>query len=70
MDTIDVPALIITGSRDNICVPQVSEYMHKRIKQSELKVFDCGHLPFLDKADEFNSAIDDFILRLDTRRVS
>ena len=61
---IDIPALIITGSRDNICVPQVSEYMHKRIKQSELKVFDCGHLPFLDKADEFNSAIKEFIKRL------
>ena len=22
LDTIDVPALIITGSRDNICVPR------------------------------------------------
>ncbi|MEK6563513.1 MAG: alpha/beta hydrolase [Candidatus Omnitrophota bacterium] len=62
--TIDIPALIITGARDNICVPQVSEYMRQRIKQSDLKVFDCGHLPFLDKADEFNSAVDDFIKKL------
>lgn len=64
LDTIDIPALIITGSRDTICVPQVSEYMRQRIKQSELKAFDCGHLPFLDKADEFNSAIEKFIKRL------
>ncbi len=61
---IDVPALIITGSRDTICVPQVSEYMHKRIGQSELKVFNCGHLPFLVKCDEFNYAIEEFIKRL------
>ncbi len=64
LDTIDVPALIIAGLKDTICVPQVSEYMHKRIRQSELKAFDCGHLPFLDKADEFNSAIEEFIKRL------
>ena len=64
LDTIDVPALIITGARDTICVPRVAEYMHQRIKQSELKVFDCGHLPFLDKADEFNSTIEDFIKEL------
>ncbi|HBU08409.1 MAG TPA: hypothetical protein DEA99_04295 [Candidatus Omnitrophica bacterium] len=62
--TIDIPALIITGARDTICVPQVSEYMRQRIKQSELKVFDCGHLPFLDKPEEFNSTIDNFIKKL------
>lgn len=62
--TINIPALIITGLKDTICVPQVSEYMHQRIPGSELKVFDCGHLPFLDKADEFNSAVDDFIKKL------
>ena len=48
----------------SICVPQVSEYMRQRIKQSELKVFDCGHLPFLDKPEEFNSTIDNFIKKL------
>ena len=62
--TIDIPALIITGARDTICVPRVSEYMHQRIKDSELKVFDCGHLSFLDKAEEFNSTIEDFIKEL------
>ena len=61
---IDIPALIITGARDTICVPQASKYMHQRIKGSELKVFDCGHLPFLDKAEEFNSAIADLIRKL------
>lgn len=64
LGAIDIPALIITGSRDTICVPQVSEYMRQRIKQSELKTFDCGHLPFLDKAGEFNSAIEKFIKML------
>ena len=61
LDTIDVPALIITGIKDTICVPQVSEYMRQRIKGSQLKAFDCGHLPFLDKTEEFNSTIEEFI---------
>lgn len=62
--TIDIPALIISGARDTICVPQVSEYMRQRIKQSELKVFDCGHLPFLVRCEEFNSIVDNFIKKL------
>lgn len=62
--TIDIPAFIISGARDTICVPLASEYMHQRIKGSQLKVFNCGHLPFLDRVEEFNSAIEDFIKKL------
>jgi len=58
---IHFPTLIIAGAKDAICVPEASEYMHKKIKGSELKVFDCGHMPFIDKADGFNAAIDNFI---------
>lgn len=59
--TIAIPTLIISGVKDTICIPEASEYMHKRIKGSELKVFDCGHMPFIAKADGFNAAIDNFI---------
>jgi len=58
---IKLPALIIAGAKDKICPPEASEYMYKRINDSQFKVFDCGHIPFIDKAEEFNSTIDDFI---------
>ncbi len=61
---IHLSALIITGRKDTICIPEASEYMYKKIARSELMVFDCGHMPFLDKAEEFNSAINDFIAGL------
>jgi len=58
---IKLPALIIAGAKDKICPPEASEYMYKRINDSQLKVFDCGHIPFIDKAEGFNSTVDDFI---------
>lgn len=61
---IEIPTLIISGLKDKICPPEASEYARKKISGSRLKVFDCGHLPFLDKTAEFNFAIDDFIKKL------
>ncbi len=58
---IAVPTLIIAGSKDKIIPLQASEYMHKRIKGSLLKVLDCGHMPFCDKADEFNAMLENFV---------
>ena len=58
---INIPTLLITGSKDTICPQEASLYMHKMIKGSELKIFDCGHMPFLDKPGEFNAVLENFI---------
>jgi pimeloyl-[acyl-carrier protein] methyl ester esterase len=58
---INQPVLLIAGLNDNICHRRASEYMHKIIPHSQLKVFDCGHIPFIDRANEFSGAVEDFI---------
>ncbi|OGX43470.1 MAG: hypothetical protein A3H41_01465 [Omnitrophica WOR_2 bacterium RIFCSPLOWO2_02_FULL_45_28] len=61
---INIPALIIVGAKDGICPPQASEYMRSRIKHAQLKILDCGHMPFLDKANEFNTILENFVKEL------
>lgn len=61
---INIPTLIIVGAKDKICSPQASEYMHSRIKHAQLRILDCGHMPFLDKASEFNTIIENFVKEL------
>jgi len=42
---INVPVLVLQGSRDRNVYPQVSEAFFKmlRTKEKEIKIFDCGH---------------------------
>lgn len=61
---INIPALIIVGAKDEICPPEASEYMRNRIKHAQLKILDCGHMPFLDKANEFNTIVENFVKEL------
>lgn len=58
---IATPTLIIAGAKDKITPLQASEYMQKRIKNSLLKVLDCGHMPFCVKCDEFNLTLENFV---------
>lgn len=61
---IDVPTLIIAGSKDSIAPFEASEYIHRKIRNSRIKILDCGHISFLDKADEFNAMLKNFVKRL------
>ena len=58
---IDVPALIINGDKDVICLPGASEYMAQNIVNSQHIVMQgCGHTPFLTRSMEFDMALADF----------
>jgi len=60
--TIEIPALIIHGGLDEICRPQASEFMHKKIKKSVLKIIpNAAHAPFLTQSDLFNTMLMEFI---------
>lgn len=61
---INTPALIIAGQTDKITPPEASLYMHRKIRVSELKIFDCGHISFLEQEEEFNSTVSAFIKKL------
>ena len=58
---IDVPALIVNGDQDVICLPGASAYMAQIIVNSQHIVMPgCGHTPFLTQSFAFDKALTDF----------
>lgn len=58
---IHIPTLLITAANDPICPKEASMYMHKRIDGSQLKILDSGHIPFIERAEEFNGLMEGFV---------
>jgi len=59
---INVPCLIICGTEDRLTPPKYSHFFHEQIKNSEMVLIDnAGHFIMLEKADELNQAIKEFI---------
>lgn len=62
---ITVPALLIWGKEDRITPPFVGEEFHKLLPNSELVLLDhCGHAPMMEKPQEFNVILDEFLQKL------
>ncbi|MEX2161280.1 MAG: alpha/beta fold hydrolase [Anaerolineales bacterium] len=59
---LQVPTLIVHGREDQIIPPSEAEAMAKAIPNSELHLIDStGHLPNLEKPDEFNRIVATFL---------
>jgi pimeloyl-[acyl-carrier protein] methyl ester esterase len=59
---ISMPTLIISGSEDEICSPQASVYMAKKIPNAKLITFDGGgHMLQLTRSGELIDAIKTFV---------
>jgi triacylglycerol lipase len=59
---IKQPTLIIWGREDGLTPLAMGERFHKEIAGSQLIVFDkCGHVPQLEKAADFNTAVLKFL---------
>lgn len=55
---ISVPALVLNGDRDMICLPQASNYLAEHLKSARHIVFSgCGHAPFITRPEQFNDEI-------------
>lgn len=62
LEKIDVPLLIIAGKEDNLVPPEFSKMLYGKTKNSEITIIpECGHFPNMEKPDEFNKAIADFL---------
>lgn len=62
LDAICVPTLIICGREDEVTPLAQSEFMHKKIEGSILKVIDeAGHVSNLEQPDEFNKHLVGFL---------
>ncbi len=59
---LDVPLMVAWGAQDQIFPVAHAYVAAKAAPNIALKVFDqCGHWPHMEKADEFNSAVMDFL---------
>ena len=63
---IEVPTLILSGDKDMSIPLEYSELMHRKIKNSKLKIFspNIGHMIHFEAQKECNKAIEDFLKEL------
>ncbi len=62
--TIKQPTLIVWGRQDGLTPPSDGERLKKDIAGSELWIVDqCGHLPHIEKAVEFNKKALEFLAK-------
>jgi pimeloyl-ACP methyl ester carboxylesterase len=62
LSEIQSPTLIVWGKQDRAFPVSHAEVAMKGIPQAKLKLFDqCGHLPYLEYADEFNRSVLEFL---------
>jgi len=62
LSKINIPTLIIHGDQDPIVQLGAAKYLYEQIKGSRLVVLKgVGHAPFLEKPQEFNQLLGDFI---------
>jgi len=59
---IKVPTLIVAGEKDWSIPIKMSRFLHSSIEGSRLEVIsDCGHLPMIEKPEEFNNILTGFL---------
>ena len=60
--SINVPCLIIVGAGDKLTPIKYSNYFHEKINVNEYKIIqEAGHMVMIEKPDELNKEIEDFI---------
>lgn len=68
---VDIPALIISNSDDEVLASDISRSLSERIPGARYIEFESrGHLPFFENREEFNSALDQFIADMDLGALS
>jgi pimeloyl-ACP methyl ester carboxylesterase len=55
---LDLPTLVVSGRRDTVCPPRTHAEIVSRIAGARLVTLDTGHLPPLERPDEFAEVLD------------
>jgi 2-hydroxy-6-oxonona-2,4-dienedioate hydrolase len=62
LSAIKTPTLLVWGSNDNITPTFVGEEFHKLMPDSSLHFIEqCGHAAMMEKPEEFNLILDNFL---------
>jgi pimeloyl-ACP methyl ester carboxylesterase len=65
---ISVPALVICGDQDRLTPVHYSQYLYREIPGSRLVLVEgAGHMAAVEKPEEVNRAVDDFLEGLRSR---
>jgi len=65
LGNIDFPALIVVGDKDEFTPIASADYMHQRIKGSELAIIkDSGHISNMEQPEAFNGVLRKFLHEL------
>ncbi|TMG82752.1 MAG: alpha/beta hydrolase [Betaproteobacteria bacterium] len=71
LDGLRVPTLILWGEDDAITPLSMARAFHREILGSRLQIIErCGHLPPLERPDEFVAAITSFLQPASDRSIS
>ena len=63
--SLKTPLLLIQGVDDPLATGDYEEEIHRAVPGSKLiKMKDAGHFPMVERPDEFNVALDDFLSEL------
>jgi pimeloyl-[acyl-carrier protein] methyl ester esterase len=66
LQDVSIPTLVLAGGYDRLTPAAASEYLARHIPEARLEVFaKSAHAPFISHADEFVSAVLDFMRELD-----
>ncbi|GGQ73629.1 alpha/beta fold hydrolase [Streptomyces asoensis] len=64
---VTVPALVVVGEDDEYTPVADARAMHAALPHGELRVVEgAAHLPNLERPDDFNKALEEFLTRTDT----
>lgn len=67
--TIRVPTIVICGGDDVMTPPKYARFLAEKIKGARLEIIDgAGHMVMIEKPDEFNSRVMDFLESLSNMR--
>jgi non-heme chloroperoxidase len=62
---LDVPTLILWGRHDAILPASGAQDLQQRIPSADVVMFEnSGHCPFLEEAEKYNAAVEEFMARL------
>lgn len=62
------PALLVWGRQDVVTPPEAARQFHRGLPHSRLVWFDdCGHVPMMERADDFAAEVRAFLDTLDER---
>ncbi len=69
LNEIKVPTLLLAADRDIVTPVEEMELLHAKIPDSELLIIhDAGHAAFLEKQEEFLTAVTGFVIKKTSKR--